>query len=141
MYPAFDWSAGSGPSWITARVRSHHRTGLNWAIWVTMMRTDAGIHADQARGHIGKACFRPDHATTSAEARLRHDHRAQRRGISSYRYQCRLRQSDSVLSQPWRAPCLGGPGQLIAGGAGARPDHPITGLAAAGLRRTKSKEY
>src|SRR3981189_3581736 len=22
-----------------------------------MMRTDAGLHADQARGHIGKACF------------------------------------------------------------------------------------
>ena len=29
MYPAFDWSAGSGPSWISARVRSHYRTGLN----------------------------------------------------------------------------------------------------------------
>src|SRR5262249_59011496 len=26
------------------------------------------------------------------------------------------------LSQPWRAPGLGPPGQLIAGGAGARPD-------------------
>jgi hypothetical protein len=23
---------------------------------------------------------------------------------------------------PWHAPCLGAPGQLIAGGAGARPD-------------------
>ena len=23
----------------------------------TEMRTDAGLHADQARGHIGKACF------------------------------------------------------------------------------------
>jgi hypothetical protein len=39
----------------------------------------------------------------------------------------RLRQSQSVLSQAWRAPCLGAPGQLIAGGAGARPDHPISG--------------
>src|SRR3977135_1589852 len=38
-----------------------------------MMRTDAGLHADQARGHIGKACFdltprpllpQPDCATT-----------------------------------------------------------------------------
>src|SRR6478672_5691005 len=38
MYPAFDWSAGSGPSWISARVRSHYRTGLNWAIWVTSVR-------------------------------------------------------------------------------------------------------
>jgi hypothetical protein len=23
MYPAFDWSICSGPSWISARVRSH----------------------------------------------------------------------------------------------------------------------
>src|SRR3954469_21577996 len=38
MYPAFDWSAGSGPSWISARVRSHYRTGLNWAIRVTSVR-------------------------------------------------------------------------------------------------------
>jgi hypothetical protein len=29
MYPAFDWSGlRSGPSWISARVRSHYRTGL-----------------------------------------------------------------------------------------------------------------
>src|ERR1700681_1895513 len=28
MYPAFDWSICSGPSWISARVRSHYRTGL-----------------------------------------------------------------------------------------------------------------
>src|ERR1700733_3453153 len=32
----------------------------------------------------------------------------------------------SLLSQAWRAPCPGVPGQLIAGGAGARPDHPIS---------------
>ena len=43
------------------------------------------------------------------------------------RYQCRLRQSHSVLSQPWRPPRLGAPGQFIAGGARAWPDHPITG--------------
>ena len=30
----------------------------------------------------------------------------------------------------WRALGFGAPGQLIAGGAGARPDHPITGHAA-----------
>ena len=79
-----------------------------------MMRTDAGLHADQAREQIGKACFdlttRPllpqhDCATTIEPNDV----------------------SDSVLSQPWRAPCLGAPGQLIAGGAGARPDHPISG--------------
>src|SRR4030095_6211741 len=30
MYPAFDWSAmGSWPSWISARLRSHYRTGLS----------------------------------------------------------------------------------------------------------------
>src|SRR6266446_6308919 len=30
MYPAFDWSLlCSGPSWISARVRSHYRIGLN----------------------------------------------------------------------------------------------------------------
>src|SRR5262249_244063 len=28
MYPAFDWSTCSRPSWILARVRSHYRTGL-----------------------------------------------------------------------------------------------------------------
>jgi hypothetical protein len=27
----------------------------------------------------------------------------------------------------WHTPCLGAPGQLIAGGAGARPDDPIGG--------------
>src|SRR4051794_40029868 len=36
--------------------------------------------------------------------------------------------------------CLGAPGQLIAGGAGARPDHPITGLAR-WIRRTGVTEY
>ena len=31
MYPASDWSAlCSGPSWISARLRSHYRTGLDW---------------------------------------------------------------------------------------------------------------
>src|SRR6266404_9558644 len=40
MYPASDWSVWcSGPSWISARVRSHYRTGLDWAIWVTSVRT------------------------------------------------------------------------------------------------------
>src|SRR5882762_10287337 len=40
MYPASDWSVlCSGPSWISARVRSHYRTGLDWTIWVTSVRT------------------------------------------------------------------------------------------------------
>src|ERR1700682_4766349 len=38
MYSAFDWSICSGPSWISARVRSHYRTGLDWTIWVTSAR-------------------------------------------------------------------------------------------------------
>jgi hypothetical protein len=39
MYPASDWSGlCSGPSWISARVRSHYRTGLKRAIWVTRVR-------------------------------------------------------------------------------------------------------
>src|SRR5437773_1910473 len=30
MYPVSDWSLlCSGPSWVSARVRSHYRTGLN----------------------------------------------------------------------------------------------------------------
>src|ERR1700730_18804045 len=40
MYPASDWSMWcSGPSWISARVRSRYRTGLDWTIWVTRVRT------------------------------------------------------------------------------------------------------
>ena len=39
MYPASDWSGlCSGPSWISARLRSHYRTGLERAIWVTRVR-------------------------------------------------------------------------------------------------------
>jgi hypothetical protein len=38
MYPAFDWSICSGPSWISARVRCHYRTGLERAIRVTSVR-------------------------------------------------------------------------------------------------------
>src|SRR5450631_4177389 len=39
MYPASDWSVlCSGPSWISARVRSHERKGLERAIWVTSVR-------------------------------------------------------------------------------------------------------
>src|ERR1700730_13777192 len=38
MYPAFDWSICSGPSWISARVRSRYREGLDWS--VRMRRED-----------------------------------------------------------------------------------------------------
>ena len=38
MYPASDWSFCSGPPWISARMRSRYRTGLDWTIWVTSVR-------------------------------------------------------------------------------------------------------
>src|SRR5246127_5569584 len=38
MYPDSDWSVCSGPPWISARMRSHYRTGLDRAIWVTSVR-------------------------------------------------------------------------------------------------------
>jgi hypothetical protein len=39
MYPVSAWSAlCSRPSWISARVRSNYRTGLDRAIWVTSVR-------------------------------------------------------------------------------------------------------
>ena len=39
MYPASDWSVlCSGPSWISARLRSHYLIGLERAIWVTSVR-------------------------------------------------------------------------------------------------------
>ena len=39
MYPASDWSGCSGPSWMSARMRSNYRPGLERAIWVTRVRT------------------------------------------------------------------------------------------------------
>jgi hypothetical protein len=40
MYPASAWSGlCSGPSWISACMRSHYRSGLERAIWVTSVRT------------------------------------------------------------------------------------------------------
>src|SRR6202142_781798 len=47
---------------------------------------------------------------------------------------CRSRRSRYWVSETWRAPCLWRPlPASLAGGAGARPDHPINGN---GLRRT-----
>src|SRR6266536_5938358 len=68
------------------------------------------------------------HATTFAAARWRRAYRGPRRGTSSCRYRCRLRRSQYWVSETWRAPCLWRPlPASVAGGAGARPDHPITG--------------
>src|ERR1700683_5030124 len=38
MYPASVWSVCSGPPWISARLRSHYRPSLKWAIWGTSVR-------------------------------------------------------------------------------------------------------
>src|SRR5215467_7720800 len=64
----------SGPSWISARLRSHHRTGLEWAIWVTRVsrrredRSSISFHplADLISGSQRSALLRldvrgPDH--------------------------------------------------------------------------------
>src|SRR5258705_7226090 len=69
------------------------------------------------------------HATTFAAARWRRAHRGPRRGTSSCRYRCRSRRSRYWVSETWRAPCLWRPlPASLAGGAGARPDHPISGV-------------
>src|SRR5260370_16313802 len=39
MYPPSDWSMCSEAAWISARMRSRYRTGLDRAIWVTSVRT------------------------------------------------------------------------------------------------------
>src|ERR1019366_4443346 len=52
-----------------------------------------------------------------------------RRGTSSCQCRCRRRRSNAWVRLPWRAPCLWCPAQAsLVGGAGARPDHPISGL-------------
>ena len=69
------------------------------------------------------------HATIFAAARWRRAHRGPRRGTCSCRYRCRSRQSRYWVSETWRAPCLWRPlPASLAGGAGARPDHPINGI-------------
>src|SRR6266478_5271417 len=74
-----------------------------------------------------RAALPPGHATTFAAARWRRAHRGPRRGTSSCRYRCRSRRSQYWVSETWRAPCLWRPlPASLAGGAGARPDHPIS---------------
>src|SRR5882757_4107662 len=68
------------------------------------------------------------HATTFAAARWRRAHRGPRRGASSCRDRCRLRRSRYWEPETSRAPGLWRPlPASLAGGAGARPDHPING--------------
>ena len=100
-----------------------------------MMGTDAGLHADQAWRHIGKPRFhlaaRPlltQHNCTALD-------RGRQYETSSCRYLCRSRRLRSLSCRgTWPAPRLWRPLPASnAGGAGARPDHPITGLGARAL--------
>jgi len=93
------------------------------------MCADAGFHADQARRYIGEPRF---HLATRPLL-PQHDGAARivglPRGTSSCRYRCRSRRSPYWVSETWRAPCLWRPlPASLAGGAGARPDHPISRL-------------
>jgi hypothetical protein len=91
-----------------------------------VMGTDAGFHADQTRGHIGKACFDlatrpllPQHdCATAIETNDVEPFLLISMPITAIAL-CAVVAMACSLS--WR------PGQLIAGGAGARPDHPIGG--------------
>jgi hypothetical protein len=56
MYPASVWSVCSGPPWISARMRSHYRPGLKWAIWVTrvhMRREDRSSISSHPLADLG----------------------------------------------------------------------------------------
>ena len=113
---------------IGANVLRWHQSGivtkrLNPA--TEMMCADAGRSGTVA---CWRAVFPPGHATTSAAARLHRVDRGPQRETSSSRYRCRLRRWRLELSWAWRAPCLWCPFPAsITGGAGARPDHPISG--------------
>ena len=57
MYPASDWSGCSGPSWMSARMRSHYRPGLERAIWVTrvcMRRKDRSSISSYPLADLGR---------------------------------------------------------------------------------------
>ncbi len=103
---------------IGADIFGRHQPGIvtkRCEFAAQVMCADAGFHADQAR------------RTTFAAARWRRAHRGPRRGTSSCRYRCRSRRSRYWVSETWRAPCLWCPlPASLAGGAGARPDHPIS---------------
>src|SRR4030095_13421024 len=96
-----------------------------------MMSTDAGFHADQARWHVGKPCLhlvaRPLLTQHNCAAIVQADNveRVLTDIDADYGYRSLCCRKHGVLL------CLGAPGQLIAGGAGARSDHPISGHAPA----------
>jgi hypothetical protein len=61
MYPASDWSVlGSGPSWISARLRSHYRKGLNGpfvpAVFAGAGKTEPPSRFILSQTSAGKAC-------------------------------------------------------------------------------------
>src|SRR5467141_4807007 len=91
------------------------------------MCAHAGFHADQTRRYMGEPrlhlATRPLLPQHDGAARIvAHD--VER----VCRYRCRSRRLRYWLSETWRAPCLWRPlPASLAGGAGARPDHPING--------------
>ena len=94
-----------------------------------MMRANAGLHADEARREVGQVAPRSGRATTSAAARSHHARSwpttwNEFLPISIPTTAMML----SLMSGTWRAPCrMAAPRQrATAGGAGARPDHPIS---------------
>src|SRR5690242_8111938 len=92
-----------------------------------MMRSDTSFHADQACGQIGQSRFHlatrpllPQHKRTAL--------------VLAYNVERVLADIDAdggdsgIENLTWRAPCLRCPTPAsITGGAGARPDHPISG--------------
>ena len=77
---------------------------------------------DWANVYFGSYVVRPGLPSWS-----RHGYRGQPRGTSSCRCRCRSRPSGRLLSWAWACSCWCSPCPAsTAGGAGARPDHPIS---------------
>ena len=117
---------GRGARTSPASAVRHDQWGPELATEV--MRTDAGLHADQARRHIGKPCFnlapRPLLTQYDCTAFIQTDE--VERVLADINADCGNRSAE--IFETWRAPCLWCPlPASIAGGAGARPDHSISG--------------
>ena len=94
-----------------------------------VMRTDAGLHADQARRHIGEPRFdlatRPLLTQRDCTAFIKTNDMEPVLADIDADYGNRPAE---IFSETWCAPRLWRPLLAsIAGGAGARPDHSITG--------------
>src|SRR6476469_335488 len=106
-----------------------------------MMRADAGFHADQARRHIGKAA--PDLATRPFLAQhngttlfVAHDVERILADIDTNHGNCSVHcLGHGVLLVLTPLPAS------IAGGAGARPDHPINGRSAGSISEAGWEQF